>query len=318
MGSGSTIAISPATSLPQCDADGALFLDLLDPRDPRKHSVVSFKGKEHQTYSPAAIPDLHDVFVLGFYPTSSKVAFLVRAAKDLPGNPGPGQSPAGIPWSRYHTYVAEFNRDGSYKGKIELPISYKVVRFAIFPSGEFLVIGYDELNSVVRMLLLSSSGDVVRTIDLPASRTAVAGDTPFRSAVGARAASKVLASLMLTPYNQDILAWRTNSNDPILDVTSGGGVREVPLQVPAGFAFAGMIPSSDRWIAHFRAENIREDAPFTASAYSYFELRPQDGSVSSKLVISGDIPQSLACESDGTYLTYKVDSHRNLILLTSN
>lgn len=318
LGSGSSIDISPVTSLPQCDTGGSLFLDMLDPKDLKKHTAVSFRVGESQTYLPSAIPDLHDMFILGFYPSSSEVAFLVRGTKDLPGSSGPNTSPAGITWSSYHTYIAEFKRDGSYKGTIQLPISYKIARFAIFPSGELLVLGYDELNSVIRLLLLNSSGDVQRTIDLPASRSPIAGTTPYHSPSGATAMSKVLASFEFTPYKEDILVWRANNNDPILDVSSGGSVHEVPLQVPPGFAFAGMIPSNDRWVGHFRSKNVPQNAPFTAGTYSYFELRPEDASIFAKLLIPGDLPQFLACEADGGYLTYKVGKDHKLVLLRSN
>jgi hypothetical protein len=315
---GSSLAMPSVTSVPQCDTDGYLFLSIPDPKDLKMHTVVSIKGRQSQTYLPSAISDLHDVFIADFFPSSSAVGFLVRGAKDLPGALGPHKSPAGIAWSSYHYYIAEFDRDGSYKGSVQLPVNYQLYHFAIFPSGEFLVSGYDQLNSTVRLLLLSSSGQIVKDIDLPAARTPVADNAPYRSVEGARAVTKMMSDLQFTPYNQDILVWRHNSNDPILDVTAGGGVREVPLQTPPGFVFAGMIPSNDRWVGHFRTHETPEYSRYTSTTYSYFELRPQDASLSSKLLISGDDPQSLACESDGSYITYKVDKNHKMVLLKSN
>jgi len=128
----------------------------------------------------------------------------------------------------------------------------------------------------------------------------------------------MLRSIAFTPYKEDILVWRMNSSDPILDVNSGGGVREVPLQSPSGFAFVDMIPANDRWVGHFRVTSTVENAPFTSDTYSYFELRPQDASISSKLSIAGDVPQHLACESDNSYITYTLDKDNKLIQLRSN
>ncbi len=318
--SDSTIALSPATRPAQCDTEGYLFLDMQDPKNLDKHTVVSIRGKESQTYLPSAISDLHDIFIYDFFPSKSKVGFLVRGTKEPPGSPGPGKSPAGIAWSSYHNYIAEFDRNGSYKESVELPASYRLSHLAIFPSGEFLVTGYDQLNSTVRLLLLNSSGQISRNIDLPGSRTPAAGDAPNRSVEAARATRNLMGSIIFTPYNEDILVWRANTNDPVLDVSSGGGVREVPLQAPSGFAFAGMIPSNDRWVGHFRIQSARENSPFTSDTYSYFELRPQDASISSKLLIVGDrdLPQGLACESDGSYIMYKPDKDNKLVLLRSN
>ena len=86
--SDSTIAISPVTSLSQCDTEDYLFLDMLDPKELKKHTVVSFRGKESQTYSPSAISDLHDINIFGFFPSSSEVGFLVRGTKGWPGPRG--------------------------------------------------------------------------------------------------------------------------------------------------------------------------------------------------------------------------------------
>ena len=316
----STLALSPLIGLPQCDTEGYLFLEMLDPKDPNKHTVVSIRGKESQTYLPSAISDLHDIFISDFFPSKSKVGFLVRGTKEPPGSTGPGKSPAGIAWSSYHNYIAEFDRNGSYKASIELPVSYHLSHLAIFPSGDFLVAGYDQLNSTVRLLLLSSSGQISKAIDLPGSRTPATGDAPNRSVEAARATRNLMGSIVFTPYNEDILVWRANDNDPVLDVSSGGGVREVPLQAPSGFAFVGMIPSNDRWVGHFRMQSARENSPFTSDTYSYFELRPQDASISSKLLIVGDhdLPQHLACENDGSYITYKMDKDNKLVQLRSN
>lgn len=316
--SSSGISISHVTSLPQCDTDGDLFLDMLDPKNLNSHTVVSLRGKEVHTYLPSAISDVHDITIFSFFASPAGVSFLVRGTKDLPGSPGPGRSPAGIAWSSYHTFVAEFKKDGSYKGSIQLSISYQLFRLAIFPSGEFLVGGYDQLNSTARLLLLSSSGNVTKTIDLPGSTTQAVGDAPYRSVDEAKIVTKLIGSLVFTPYNDDILVWRANSNDPVLDVNSGGGVREVPLQLPPGFVFADMIPSNDRWVGHFRIQNVLENTPYMSATYSYFELHPQDAAISSKLLIVGDVPQRLACESNGNYITYKVDKDNRIIVLRSN
>jgi hypothetical protein len=286
---------------------------------PEKHTLVAIRGKKSQTYSPSAISDLHDITVFGFYPSESMVGFLVRGTKEMPGGPaGPGKSPAGFAWSGYHNYVAEFERNGSYKGSIELPMSYQLSHLAILPSGEFVVSGYDQLNSAARLLLLDSSGQIVRSLSFPAARTSTDNSAPYGSIEAARASRNLIGSLVFTPYDQDVLLWRKGSSDPILDVGSGGRVREVPLHIPRGFVFVDMIPANDRWVAHFRLQNAAENLPFSGDIYSYYELRPQDASISSKLLISGDVPQFLACENAGNYITYKLDKDNKMMLFSAN
>ena len=74
--SGSAMTVSPVTALPQCDTEGYLFLDMLDAKDLKKHTLVSFRGKENQTYLPSAISDLHDINIFGFFPKDLLICIL--------------------------------------------------------------------------------------------------------------------------------------------------------------------------------------------------------------------------------------------------
>lgn len=308
------LSISPVTEAPtQCSADGFLFLDILDIKDLQKHTVVAIRGTQSQTYSPASIPDLHDITVYSFFPSDSIVGFLVHGSTTMPGARGAGKSPAGIPWTEYHNYIAEFNRDGQYLKSIELPFNYMLSHFAILPTGEFVVSGYDKLNSTPRLMFLDSSGKIIRPLDWAPYRKPVGGD--YGSEEAAKAARELIGHVLLTPYKQDILVWHLGSNDPILDVGPGASVREVPLQPPPGYIFDGMIPSNDRWVAHFRSKDTAPESPLNQTNYAYFDLRPEDASISAKLMQTGYVPLSIACESDGAYIAFKRDNNNKLIVV---
>jgi hypothetical protein len=45
------------------------------------------------------------------------------------------------------------------------------------------------------------------------------------------------------------------------------------------------------------------------------EARPQDGSLSAKLVQAGDMPRSIACENDGIYTSFKMNKAGKTVLL---
>lgn len=289
-----------------------------DPHHLATETVLSIHGQKSQTYSPSAITDLHDIHVYGYFPSDSMVGFLVRGSKDLPGTPGPGKSPAGIDWRDYHNYIAEFDRDGSYKKSVELPMTYQLAHLAILSSGEFLVSGYDRLNSAARLLFLDSSGQILRSLDMPAARKPVGGNAPYGSVRATMAPVSLMGSIVFTPYGQDILVWRMNSSDPVLDVGPGASVREVPLQTPPGSVFVGMIAANDRWVAHFRSSSTPNEAPLSPTGYSYYELRPQDASLSTKLMQSGNVPLAIACESDGNYIAFKRDKDGKLMLLKAD
>ena len=92
----------------------------------------------------------------------------------------------------------------------------------------------------------------------------------------------------------------------------------MPLQTPQGFRFVNMITSNDRWVAHFRNDETPPDARMSEETDTYYEIRPQDGSLVARLVQKGDVPRSIACESSGTYTAFKMSDLGKLVLLKAN
>ena len=310
--------ISPLMTLPvQCTSDGTLFLDMLDPKNVNKHTVVAIKGDESHTYSPLTIPGLHDVFVLSFFPSKSVVGFLVRASTDPPGRLGPGRSPAGIKWSSYHFYVAEFNRDGSYKKSVRIKTPFTLSHLAILPSGEMLVTGYDRPNSEGHLLLLSNEGTVLHQFDLPAFRRPIDENAPFGSAKWDTNMNRLMGNVLFTPYGRDILVWRVGSDDPVVDIAGVGDYREVPLHAPKNTELVYMIPSSDRWVAFFRSKTAPENTPYNLKDYVYAELNPLDGEVTATLKETGRVFHSLECEEDGKYISFERLKRHTVAILES-
>lgn len=306
------IPISPVTSFPLCTSDGNVLLDLLTAKDLSQHTLLLISGDKTQTYLPSAISDLHDVFVLGFYSSGSTVAFLVRGTRQTAPSTAANKSPAGYDWSSYHRYLARFKLDGTFERSVELDTTYEIYHAALFPSGEILSLGYDSLNSSLRLLLFDSSGKMVRTMDLPAARRTVDGGAAYGSTEAAMASASVFGSVSFTPYKESILVWRRDSDDPIVEVRPGGAMREVPLQTPKELEFVDMIPADDRWVAHFRRRGASRDLPYDRTNYTYFELRPQDASIVATLSISPNIPPKLDCETDGKYMSFSADKENNI------
>lgn len=326
------------TGYPHCESDGALVLDALDveslnkaardaasrrPLSPVSYTLITIRGKKVQTVSSAAISDLNDVTVWDVFPADSGLFFLVRGSKEQPGERGRGKSQAGLPWSSYRNYIARFDPDGVYKGTTEIQIECDITHpghcdvshLAAFSNGDFLITESDPVNSVLRLQYLNASGAVVKSIDIPAGRKPLEwGDADSNPAIRQEART-YLASVFFSASDQNILVWRSNSDDPILEVRPGGAVREVPLQIPHGYRFVDMVAANDRWVAHFRTQETSQDARMSQETDSYYEMRPQDGSVAARLVEKGDAATTIACESNGTYTAFQMNDRGKLILL---
>jgi len=95
----------------------------------------------------------------------------------------------------------------------------------------------------------------------------------------------------------------------------GGGVRETPIQIPDGWRFADMVSANDRWVVHFRTESTPPNVRMSTDIDAYYEVRPQDGSLAAKIVQKGEAPLSIACESSGSYTSFKFGDAGKMLLL---
>lgn len=321
----------------QCLADGSIAMHTVDWKSvintpkgqfPKYNQIVAIvRGTKTQTILSTSISDLTD-FNNDFdiFATDSGIYFLLQATKDQP-QPGPrsrDRSPAGIAYSSYHEFLARFDPDGTYKGAARLgidcdlsrPSSCHLTHLAVFPNGDLLISESDPETSILKVLYLNSSGDLVKQIDVPASRRPMDwGDSPNSNPQLRQEAQTYLASVYFTAVGDNILVWRANSDDPVVEVRQGGGAREVPLQIPKGWRFVDMVPSNDRWVVHFRAENAPPEQRMSTDIDAYYEARPQDGSLSARIVQKGESPLRIDCESDGTYTSFNyIDSSKSVLL----
>jgi hypothetical protein len=324
---------SSLVDYPHCLSDGSLVLRSIDWEAVKKtpkgqipkynENVMVVHGKKTQTISPTVISDLTSFHELDIFPGDSGIYFLLQGSKEQRGERVQGKSPDGIAWKDYHNYVARFDLDGTYKGVTELgtgcdfsrPEHCALSHLAVFPSGDMLVTESDPNSSTLKVLYLKSSGEVVKQIDVAADRRQLNGGNASSSPELSRAAAMFLGSVFFTAVNQNIVIWRANSNDPIVEVSQGGGAREVTLQLPDGYRFADLVASNDRWVVHLRTERTPPNTPMSDDTDAYFDVNPQDGSLAAKIVQKGDIPQSIACESSGTYTSFKMGEAKKMVLL---
>lgn len=321
------------TDYPHCLSDGSLVLHTVDWEAVRKapkgtipkynRIVTIIQGKRIQAISSTSISDLTDFEIRDIFPADSGIYFLVVGSKEQPGQRGPGKSPAGISWQSYRDFVGRFDLDGTYKGAVELGVRCDLTRpgycdlshLSVFPSGDMLVTEPDPLTSSLQVLYLKSSGEIAKQIDVPAGRRPMDWGDSSSNPELRQAARVFLSSVFFTAVDQNIVVWRANSSDPVVEVSQGGGVREVPLQIPDGYRFADMSASNDRWVMHFRTEDTPPTARMSEDTDAYYEVRPQDGSLAAKLVQAGGSPRSIACESNGTYTSFKMNDAGKMVLL---
>jgi hypothetical protein len=308
------IKASPALILPmQCTGDGALFFDMLQPPSFMQQAVYSVTLKSSQSFSVSAIADLHDVHQINFFPTKDHVFLLVHATKEA----SPAAGDTVVRQSSYAYFVAVFNRQGNYEHSIKLTMHDVLPsHIAVLTSGEYLVTGYDRANDMPRLYLVDSDGQLIRPLVLPEILGKYIASDDSTSAKAAMNQSKVLGSILMTAHGDEVLLWRRGARGPILGIGAKGSTREIPLDVPKGLTLGDVLPSDKSWIAQFQAENQSD-----THQWSYYQFDPSDGTENAKSLIGGDspehIPAIIACEENGTFLSYQTDDKGQLRILST-
>lgn len=310
-----------------CSPDGVAFVAVLNPPSYRANAVRSLDPGKSQVFSIDSVPGLYDMSFLGFFPGASIVGLLVDATADSTQSQYSLESPAGVTVGsgrgfrgEHHEYLAEFGRDGTFKTTVELPREISFHRVGELPDGNIVAIGYDRTNRVARLLLLDSAGQLLRPLQIPAKmqdsaelRSGEVGGILSRG----RAETSV-SWWLLAPVGGNLLLYVARSKYPILEIRSGGGTREVQVQMPPGYLLDGIVSANDRWIVRYRKENFPERGEVSrrdeTGNYVFYEINPADGALMTRLELASSPGLGIACEKDGELFGFSVTQDSKYLL----
>ena len=311
-----------------CSPDGIPFVDFLQPPDYMRHVIYSLDPKGGHGFSPKAIPGLYDVQLQSYFASNSILGILIRATADdkkaqSPVPPGPGMPPAEVYVGAHQDYLAEFDKDGNFKQTVSLPPTYHFWRMAQLSDDTLLALAYDKTNSVPRLFLLDSKGEILHTLEIPARmkdspqlKLRVSGDESDRVA-----AQSSLSSWLFAPARDAILLYQAHSTSPLLEVRAGGVVREVPLETPKAYSLDGVISANDRWILRYRRESLdgssEIDAKQGTNNYVLYEVSPSDGSLRAEIDPGSTAFFGLACEQNGVVTAFSTSGGQILPMTAS-
>jgi hypothetical protein len=306
-----------------CSPDGVPFLDAPQPPDFMDHAVYSLDPHGATAFSPKSISGLYDVRFRGYFASDSTVGLLVTATQDDKKATGtytllPGTPPRSIYTGEHHEYLALFDRGGSYKEKLDLPAAYNFLRLAPLSDGKLVALATDRINSVPHLLLLEADGQVARQIEPPAAMLASpdlqSGESSFD-----RDRARTLTSLSWWRFvsaRQRVLLYQAHSRSPVLEVGSGGAVREVTISAPTDYLLDSVISSNDRWIIRYKKEDDMgaSGAGPTSQAlpYTVYDVDANDGSLRSRLDVGSGQLFGIACEQDGVFTAFTLGGEKTI------
>jgi hypothetical protein len=316
----SGLIASPVVAYPmQCADDGTVFTQMFQPpeyAEPRLYSISP--GGVHE-YAREKIADLHDARVLGYYPSGSRVILLVNATYESRQGkhqlvlPGGEKTEVVKNIGERRFYLAEFDRDGSYKRVSQVDDSLAVNRVGMFDSGNFLVFGVNQATALPQLAILNSDGALLRFLDIPGAMKEWAKGQHYSVE---ETTPVSLAPAQFVPFNGGILVIAPGSRVPVLEVKEGGAIRPVRLGLPTGLSIDSFIPSNGNyWYIRVRNSTGDEKAsdPEFQVASSLYEINPADGAAI-RQIQSETVPSvGIACVHDNTFIAFRRDENGKLV-----
>lgn len=315
------ITASPVIVMPiQCNGDGVALLQMPMPPDFRDSAVYLVRPAKATAIPLKSITKLSKIQLVNVFASHSLVGVLIDAWKDTGESPKPKD---------FGFFIATFDPENGYRETIEVPVFYQVIQFAILPSGDFVIFGYDTAGNTPRLWLLDSSGEIKRAIQLPdevqdATKNMPKDknlDTlPYPLADSIKA-GKEFGMARFTSYGEKVIFWEPGKNK-VLEIGNGGSVREVQIESPKGYILDGFVPSSDRWIVQFKRSGLPQTGEIDTRPETqnivYYEVTASDGTLRRKLNLGTSQNLWIACEYDKELISYKTDDKQHLIPVTAD
>jgi hypothetical protein len=304
------IDASPAIKLPfECTSDGTAFVTMvpiggqvhppLYAPPPLLLTSVSPSGHANTFPLDQATEQLYDVREVDHYVSDSSVIFLIKAAsenkptKQTYSKPDGSEAEFTKNIAERHFYIVTFDRDGEHQKTIKIDDAFQIQRLGIFPSGAFLVFGYDEKNHSPQLAMLKDDGTLLRTLQIPR------GDAP-ESLLGTKDGSGkgsavYVAPTQFVPKGQSIVIVQNKTTFPLLEVNEGGAITAIPIKLPQGTQIDALIPSEHNFYA--RVNPISDG--------SIYEIIAQEGTVLRRFALNdGRDSAGVACVHDGKFLSF--------------
>ena len=191
--------------------------------------------------------------------------------------------------------IQAFDYKGQLAQSIVLDPDIVPLNFAVFESGEILILSADRDNQSTRLLLLDARGRLESQLSL--------FDNDFASQLDLAAKgqnktlSTVLAVSSFAPHGEYLLLTATGMNFPVLELNQHGLVKATKLALPPGVTVRSLLPSDDGLLRV--VVGTMRSMPLSASASGspptgeflfpseIDEFYPQDGSLVRRISIEG-------------------------------
>jgi len=295
-------ALSGFTSIApsyQCTSDGTLFF--LEVHQPSMTSLPvevlvseSLSG-ELREFRFDQINDLHDIQLKAHYAADSTVILLVVAATEEKRERTEFTIDDGSKHemventAEHHDFILVFDRSGQFTGRVEIDDSFAVQRVGVFPSGDFLIYGFDKQNHAPKLAMLRSDGTLMRMLEIPKNS---APNSVFTSQTK-NGPTIFIRPVQFVSSDHSILVVQHGTRYPLLEVNEAGVVRAIRPRLPREAEIESLIPSDHNLFLQTGG----------SSHSTVYEINKQDGRVVRKVQLQSQY--SVGCVHDNNFLSFE-------------
>jgi len=274
----------------------------------RSLAGISTTGKV-QRFSVAQIPDLQNIQEFGHYVSDTAVVFLVQAEKDSTrhtqdnDSSSAGSPPAQASGSNQRDYIIVFDRKGELKSTVEIDREVRVFHVGVFPSGNFLVYGFDDAKEP-RFSILDSSGALLESFQLERNLTR---KSALDTGPDPKGLKVYVAPVQFVPFGESIIAVQPQTELPLLQFSDGGAVTVIRPNLNPGARIRELIPSDEKNLF------VRVD---DGKSRWIYEIDPDDGKAARRFRITdnqGDA--NVACVHEGQFLSFEHEEQGKTLVL---
>ena len=301
------ISLSPIMEYPiKCSENGTAFLDMFVPPDFRQQKIYAVSSSQVHQFNPQSITDLQNIFVRSYFPLDSGLLLLVNAA--LNNSPSTKNT-------EKHDYIAKFSEDGSYSGLVKLDPAMAISQIAAFPSGNFLAFGIREFDKTIQLALLTSDGSILRYLELPPKVNSWAKNQMSSIPGLTSSGAGMLPSAQMFPIQGNILLVPSQSDGLVLEISEGGAIRPVTLQLPTGNVILAFVPSADHWYVRtsssLQKPNVSTDTDKTKMAL--YEVNQQDGKIIREIEPKNATYEEIGCATGQEFSAFHRDDKGKMV-----
>ena len=269
-------------------------------------------------FSPPALPGFREFsFPKRFFITDSQVFVLATANAIDPNNPSARKG--------FSTFLFVYNYQGNLDRTITLEPGLNPLSFAVFESGNILLVMQDRFSKRTRLIVANQDGSKRSELSLFDYDHAEKMEPPDRQP-GPDASADLLMALSTAQYLPSgrnlLIVPRQSTSLPILEVSEQGVLRQVALQLPKGRLVDTVLPADrGNWVV--RTGVASKDALSSAAGgssagfltdRSLYEFDQADG----RLVGTTTMAENLwpVCKRDGQFIfltTRPEDGHMQIV-----